>query len=327
MSLELLIPRAPEDGHSQAGCKLLDSFAIVIQICLATIAFSTLIIKRQRENPQRPVRIWAFDVSKQVVGGIVIHTLNLLVSYISGKNESDPSNPCVWYFLNIFVDTTVGVGILWGILLGFQKLATRLHLQGFKSGVYGDPPLINQFIQWGKQLIMYNTALVLMKLVVVLIFAICPFLFTFGQWVLEWTMSDYKLQVVIVMLIFPLVMNIIQFWVIDTIVKHKDRQDISLGDQQEDEEIVNLLASQDDTELLEHLEDHGPIASPSSPGDLERNTSSKFNPTFAIDDDEADVGHDGWDDDYSFKSVSPRENADNFHHDLYELNDSQPKRS
>jgi hypothetical protein len=58
MSLELLIPRAPEDGHSQAGCKLLDSFAIVIQICLATIAFSTLIIKRQRENPQRPVRIW-----------------------------------------------------------------------------------------------------------------------------------------------------------------------------------------------------------------------------------------------------------------------------
>jgi hypothetical protein len=36
----------------------LDSFAIVIQVCLATIAFSTLIIKRQRENPQRPVRIW-----------------------------------------------------------------------------------------------------------------------------------------------------------------------------------------------------------------------------------------------------------------------------
>jgi hypothetical protein len=104
------------------------------------------------------------------------------------------------YFLNIFVDTTVGVGILWGILLAFQKLAVRLQLHGVKRGVYGDPPLINQFVQWGKQLFIYNTALVLMKFVVVLIFAICPFLFTFGQWVLEWTMSNYKLQVVFVML-------------------------------------------------------------------------------------------------------------------------------
>jgi hypothetical protein len=94
----------------------------------------------------------------------------------------------------------VGVGILWAILFGFQQLAARFGVQGVKSGVYGDPPLINQFIQWGKQLVIYITALVLMKLVVVLIFAICPFLFTFGQWVLEWTVGDYKLQVVFVML-------------------------------------------------------------------------------------------------------------------------------
>ena len=58
MSIDSLIARAPEDDPNQSGCKLLDSFAIVIQVCLATIAFSTLIIKRQRENPQRPVRIW-----------------------------------------------------------------------------------------------------------------------------------------------------------------------------------------------------------------------------------------------------------------------------
>lgn len=242
---DLLISRAPEDEDTQAGCKLLDSFAIAIQICLATIAFSTLIIKRQRENPQRPLRIWQVITycrsetmalystnmtnsryigrlmlaNSSLEGSLYIHwiclypisqaeTSQIPVIHVCGKQGFDIWHPAPFqfltldarYFLNIFVDTTVGVGILWGILLAFQKLAVRLQLHGVKSGVYGDPPLINQFVQWGKQLFIYNTALVLMKFVVVLIFAICPFLFTFGQWVLEWTMSNYKLQVVFVML-------------------------------------------------------------------------------------------------------------------------------
>jgi len=127
---------------------------------------------------------------------------------------------------------------------------------------------------------------------------------------------------------FPLVMNIIQFWVIDTIVKHSERQEISLGDQQEEEEIVNLLASEDDTELTEHLDDQQSIPLSPTPGDLERNASSKFNPAFAIDDDEADFGgHDAWDDDYSFRSISPRGNADTAQQHLYELDNHPPKRS
>ncbi|KAM3578461.1 hypothetical protein VKS41_009052 [Umbelopsis sp. WA50703] len=322
MPPDLLLSRAPGDEDTQAGCKLLDSFAIVIQLSLAAIAFSTLIIKRQRENPQRPLRIWSLDVSKQVVGGIVIHSLNLLVSYISGTNESDPSNPCVWYFLNIFVDTTVGVGILWAILIGFKRLAHRLQLQGVDSGVYGNPPLMNQLIKWGKQLVIYIISLVLMKLVVVAIFAICPFLFTFGQWVLEWTMSNYKLQVVFVMLIFPLVMNIIQFWVIDTIVKHNERQEISLNDQNEEDEIVNLLAGEDDTELDEHHVNHTTHFASSSQEDLESNTNSKFKPTFIVDDDDLESGHDAWDDDFSFHSASPG-NSDTAHQDQHELYGSQ----
>ncbi|RUS24568.1 hypothetical protein BC938DRAFT_473382 [Jimgerdemannia flammicorona] len=94
----MLLPRAPDgDGEpEQSGCKLLDSFAIVIQLCLVTAAFSSLIYKRSRERPQRPVLIWGFDVSKQLFGGIVIHSLNLIVSYISGSVEGDPTNLCVW---------------------------------------------------------------------------------------------------------------------------------------------------------------------------------------------------------------------------------------
>lgn len=47
----------PEDGD-ESGCKLLDSFAIFVQLVLAALAFSTLILKRQRESPQRPLQTW-----------------------------------------------------------------------------------------------------------------------------------------------------------------------------------------------------------------------------------------------------------------------------
>lgn len=55
-TLHLKIMEPPQDQDS--GCKLMDGFGIFIQLCLATTAFSTLIFKRQREQPQRPIRIW-----------------------------------------------------------------------------------------------------------------------------------------------------------------------------------------------------------------------------------------------------------------------------
>lgn len=58
MLMERQLPPPIDDDDAEAGCKLMDSFAIFIQLCLAAAAFSTLIIKRQREQPQRPVRIW-----------------------------------------------------------------------------------------------------------------------------------------------------------------------------------------------------------------------------------------------------------------------------
>ncbi|OAD04594.1 hypothetical protein MUCCIDRAFT_122899, partial [Mucor lusitanicus CBS 277.49] len=204
-------------------CQLMDGFGIFIQLCLATTAFSTLIFKRQREQPQRPIRIWALDVSKQLAGGIMIHSLNVVAAVFFGvkPEEGQKSNPCVWYFLNIFVDTTLGIGILWCILTGFKYLTLRLQLTGFQSGVYGEPPLVEQLKKWSKQLIVYIVSLILMKVIVVGLFHLCPWIEDFGDWVLQWTVGNYKLQVVFVMLIFPLVMNIMQFWVIDTFIKHK----------------------------------------------------------------------------------------------------------
>jgi hypothetical protein len=122
-------------------------------------------------------------------------------------------------------------------------------------------------------------------------------------------------------------MNIIQFWVIDTIVKHNEKPEISLGDHAEEDEFANLLDNIDDTELAEHVDDQRADARSPSPGALELNANPKFKPSFAIDDDEADFGYDAWDDDHSFQDRQPEENADTSHQGLYELDNGPPKRS
>ncbi|KAF7731722.1 hypothetical protein EC973_008894 [Apophysomyces ossiformis] len=188
-----------------------------------------------------------FDVSKQLLGGIVIHSLNVLAASVFGGSEGEQRNPCVWYFLNIFVDTTLGVVILWGVLKGLKKL-TRIE-----SGVYGEPPLQAQIRRWSTQLAIYIIGLIIMKVVVVAIFHLCPWLEGFGRWVLQWTMGNYKLQIVFVMLIFPLVMNVIQFWIVDTIVKHKATESIYLAS---DEEVLLTADDNDEEELVtaDHIE-------------------------------------------------------------------------
>ncbi|KAI7875057.1 vacuolar membrane protein-domain-containing protein [Mucor mucedo] len=241
---------SPEDQDS--GCKLMDGFGIFIQLCLATTAFSTLIFKRQREQPQRPIRIWALDVSKQLAGGIMIHSLNVVAAVFFGVDpEGEKSNPCVWYFLNILVDTTLGIGILWLLLHGFKHLVKKLAWSGFQSGVYGDPPLTEQLKKWAKQLAVYIICLMLMKIIVVSLFHLCPWISDFGDWVLQWTVGNYRLQVVFVMLIFPLVMNIMQFWVIDTFIKHKHEdpsQIIRLNHDEEAQDGETLLTNNEPTD-------------------------------------------------------------------------------
>ena len=83
-------------------CKLLsDVFSYLIQIFLGLVAISSLVYKRYLERPQRPWKIWGFDVGKQLVGGFFVHLGNIAVSsYILNKAGGDE---CAWYFINFFI--------------------------------------------------------------------------------------------------------------------------------------------------------------------------------------------------------------------------------
>ena len=67
-------------SHISTKCQLLEGgFEIIVQLLLGCIALSILILKRYRENPQRPYIVWLFDSLKQIVGSFVAHAGNHLL--------------------------------------------------------------------------------------------------------------------------------------------------------------------------------------------------------------------------------------------------------
>ena len=124
----------PEDNGK---CELLGPFAILVQGSLGILALLSLVFKRWRERPQRPVKIWAFDVSKQVVGSVLVHIANLMMSLLSSgelsvavttdvvarsmtsldglsglirraveTQDKYKPNPCSFYLLNLAIDVS-----------------------------------------------------------------------------------------------------------------------------------------------------------------------------------------------------------------------------
>lgn len=116
------ITSSSDSSDSDNGeCRLLGPFALFVQGGLGALALLSLVYKRWRERPQRPLKIWFFDVSKQVVGSVLVHMANLLISMISpdrvniGMNaasavqtaatiETYTPNPCSLYLLNLGID-------------------------------------------------------------------------------------------------------------------------------------------------------------------------------------------------------------------------------
>jgi hypothetical protein len=60
-----------------------------------------------------------------------------------------------------------------------------------------------------------------MKLCVLIIFLMAPGIAQVGDWALSWTEGNEKLQIAFSMMIFPLIMNAMQYYIIDSFIKDK----------------------------------------------------------------------------------------------------------
>ncbi|KAJ8122631.1 hypothetical protein O1611_g9794 [Lasiodiplodia mahajangana] len=132
-------------------------------------------------------------------------------------------NPCSFYLLNLAIDTTIGIPILILLLRVITGLVSYTPLgkphESIQSGNYGNPP--NAW-WWLKQSIIYFCGLFGMKICVLLIFLILPWISRVGDWALGWTEGNERLQIFFVMMLFPLIMNAVQYYIIDSFIKKKD---------------------------------------------------------------------------------------------------------
>ncbi|KAH7034997.1 vacuolar membrane protein-domain-containing protein [Microdochium trichocladiopsis] len=244
-------PTSSSGGSEDGECRLLGPFALIIQMALGGLALLSLVYKRYRERPQRPVKIWFFDVSKQVVGSVLVHIANVFMSMLtSGRfsvkvappvtvqtaaamllrravtgrdDDTYTPNPCSFYLLNLAIDTTLGIPILLVLLRITTGLVSYTPLgkpiESIQSGHYGSPP---RAVWWLKQSFIYFCGLFGMKVCVLLIFLILPWIARVGDWALGWTEGNEKLQIVFVMMLFPLIMNALQYYIIDNFIMEKD---------------------------------------------------------------------------------------------------------
>ena len=211
-------------------CNLFGAFGFLVQFILAAAAFMVLIVKRYLEKPRRPWKIWWFDVSKQIIGAGVIHLLNLGLSHLL-TSEKDEADECVWYFVTLFLDCTLGTMFNWLIMLFCNYVITKFKWKMLISGMYFEEYIKNSKKKYRlipkmyfAQLGLWLVVTVLTKIFLLIFLAIFrSFFVLIGTYILK-PFTNAKLRIVMVMIIFPVILNGLYFWVCDNLLKLKIKQ-------------------------------------------------------------------------------------------------------
>lgn len=128
-------------------------------------------------------------------------------------------------------------------------------LQSIESGNYGHPP---RATWWFKQSIIYFIGLLGMKICVFFLIQLLPFIVKVGDWALRWTEGNTAVQIFFVMLLFPVIMNAIQYYIIDTFIKKPITPTDEILAEEDDQEGTSVDNDEDHrTGLLAGLEDDG----------------------------------------------------------------------
>lgn len=174
------------------------------------------------------------------------------------------------------VQTTLGIPILillLRIVTGLVALTPAGRpAESIQSGNYGSPP---RAWWWLKQSLIYFCGLFGMKLCVLIIFLMMPWISRIGDWALGWTEGNERLQVAFVMMVFPLIMNALQYYIIDSFIKKQAPKDggdgepevgttaaydplsESGGDEDDDGEDAGSVELEDEEDIKAHRRSQG----------------------------------------------------------------------
>lgn len=194
-------------------CNFFGDFGFITQAILAVLSFAILLVKHYREVPRREATVFKFDVTKNALGAIEAHITNIVLAKAFAGN----SDPCPWYFINILFDTTVVVGMNFLLLRGAEIGASRFLDKDLSSGQYGNPPLFQRFAE---QLGVWMLIVLINKTIMAGFFYLMQSqLSDFGRLMLSPLCFNPHLELFVVMVLTPLILNACQFWMQDNFLK------------------------------------------------------------------------------------------------------------
>ncbi|KAL6452525.1 hypothetical protein SBY92_001784 [Candida maltosa Xu316] len=223
------------NNDNDGKCELIGTFSLMTQAILGLLCLSSLLIKRSYEYPvRRTWPVWIFDVSKQLIGALGVHIFNVILSMVktapdlvlkkignnNDDNDDDTQDPCDWYFLNIVLDCTIGVYILYLVFKAVNRVCKQyFHLTQIESGEYGPNPHKPSTKAFVKQLAVYFTSLMITKF---LLYGLKQLLWITSHILLVW-LNEYpdEFEIFIVMFIVPIIMNCLQLILIDNFIRNQ----------------------------------------------------------------------------------------------------------
>ena len=238
-----LFIRNLNETTSESKCEMFGGFGFLIQAILGAAAFSILIVKRYVEKPRRPWKIWFYDVAKQIISSLVLHLFNLIISAVLSNDEND-ADACVWYFVTVTLDCTLGAFLSYIFMWLVDGIVSSSELEILKTGLYYEEYMEGnkkcyklKWKKYGAQLGVWLVITFIVKLILLIMLQICKlFLVNLGGFFLS-PFSNAKVRLVMVMIIFPVILNALYFWVVDNILKLKesDKDDVKLNGEKKGE--------------------------------------------------------------------------------------------
>lgn len=213
------------------GCSLLPGiYGLVMQGLLFGCACAVLVCKQVAETPRRLWLSFLLDASKQLTGAGWIHVLNMLFA-VQLHRFLNAGDECLWYWLHIVVDTTLGVAVEYALLELLSACLRRglgdAAAEEFQGGhyyedVHGGASMF-RWRRYGKQLALWLSVVTLMKLIVVafLLALRHPLVFIAGAALSPLDQNPMS-KLAVVMIATPLCMNALQFWLVDGFLKQQE---------------------------------------------------------------------------------------------------------
>lgn len=230
-----------QPGGEERKCKIIQGpVALSAQLALLVIVLTALGVKRHRERPRRAWNVFLLDISKQGVSSGAGHLCGMLIALFAHRAPAaQGASECSLYFVVYFMDATLGITLA---ILFHKAMAWAAHLfygrmQSFKddderslhwteslieSGNYGDPP---NYRKWAIQVAGWATCVVSARLSVgVTLLLTLTYMSRISRALDRAFKHHVDLELFVVMVGIPMLLNVGQAWIQDQVLKWKIRR-------------------------------------------------------------------------------------------------------